>query len=414
MALIQSTSFDAHAVRKDFPILSRMIRGKPLVYLDNAATSHKPRPVLDAMYHFYQTQNANVHRAVHALGEEATFAYESSRKTVSDYINAQTPEEIIFVRGATEAINLVAQSFLRPRLREGDVILLTLMEHHANIVPWQMIAETCGARIAVVPLHDNGDLDLEAYRRLLTPEVKMAAFLHISQVLGTINPVKEMVRIAHEANVPVLVDGAQAIIHGSLDVQDLDADFYAFSGHKALGPTGIGVLYGKMKWLESMPPYQGGGSMIERVRFDRTTYQRPPLRFEAGTPNTAGAVGLAEALRYLNQVQSQGSRIHEKALADYTQQALASLKDVKVFGSPRQRAPIFSFHVEGLHPHDIATILDYNHSIAVRAGHHCAQPLMQHLEINGTARASLLFYNTQAEIDQLVQGIHALRKQMRR
>ncbi len=381
------------------------VYGKPLVYLDNAASSQKPRATIDAVSRFYSEDYANIHRGLHALSERATQAYEGARETVRRFIGAAAAEEVIFVRGTTEAINLVAQSYARPRLQPGDEILITAMEHHSNIVPWQMVCTERGARLRVVPITDAGELRLDAYDELLGPRTKLVAVAHVSNVLGTINPIREIIDLAHRRGVAVLVDGAQAVPHLAVDVQRLDCDFYAFSGHKVYGPSGIGVLFGKAALLDAMPPYQGGGEMISSVTFERTTYNRLPYKFEAGTPHIAGAVGLGAAIDYVNAVGLPAIATHEHDLLVEATARVAALPHVRLIGTARAQAAVLSFVMEGIHPHDIATVLD-REGIAIRAGHHCAQPLMQRFGIPATARASFGLYNTFAEVEALVAGIH--------
>jgi cysteine desulfurase/selenocysteine lyase len=400
---------DPGIVRDDFPILKQKIGGRQLVYLDNAATTQKPRAVIEAVRRFYSTSNANVHRGVHTLSERATRGYEGARARVARFLNAREEREIVFVRGATEAINLVAQSFLRPVVRKGEEILVTGMEHHANIVPWQMVCGHTGAEIRVVPVDEAGAIDLEAYRELLSHRTRMVAVTHVSNAIGTVNPVREMIAAAHAAGVPVLVDGAQAVPHMRIDVQELDCDFYAFSGHKAYGPTGIGVLYGKAEHLEAMPPWQGGGDMILRVTFGKTTYNRIPHKFEAGTPDIAGAVGLHAALDYIDGIGREAVAAHERELLDCATDAVGKIPGVRLVGTAREKAAILSFTLEGVHPHDLATILDHE-GVAIRAGHHCAMPLMDAMGLPATARASFALYNSRADVVSLVEGIRKARE----
>ena len=390
--------------RADFPILQQTVHAKPLVYLDNAATSQKPQAVIDAMARFYTEECANIHRGVHALSERATQAYDAARATMQRFVNAREPREIVFVRGTTEAINLVAHSFARTRLQPDDEIIVSAMEHHANIVPWQLLCQERAAVLRVVPINDDGEIVLKEYERLLGARTRLVAITHVSNALGTVNPVGQLVAMAHAHNVPVLVDGAQAAPHLRIDVQALDCDFYAFSGHKLYGPTGIGMLYAKAALLEAMPPYQGGGNMIHSVTFERTTFNDIPERFEAGTPHIAGALGLGAALDYVSAVGLDAIAAHEQALLAHATRTLAALPRVRVIGTARQKVGILSFVVDGVHPHDVATVLDQE-GIAVRAGHHCAQPLMQRLGLPATTRASLAFYNTRDEIDALGAGI---------
>jgi len=400
---------DVEPIRAQFPVLRQEANGQPLAYLDNAATTQKPRAVIDAVSGFYERDCANVHRGVHALSERATAAYEAARGTVQRRLNARRPEEIVFVRGATEAINLVAWSFLRPRLQTGDEILVTEMEHHANIVPWQLLCEQTGAKLRVLPVTDGGELRLEALDGLLGDRTRLLALTHVSNALGTINPVAEIVARAHARGVPVLVDGAQALPHVATDVQALDVDFYVFSGHKVYGPSGIGALYGKHEHLQAMPPWQGGGEMILSVTFDRTTFAAPPLRFEAGTPNMEGAIGLAAALEWLASVGIERAAAHERELLEHATRVLREVPGVRIIGTAAEKAAIISFTMEGAHPHDIGTILDHE-GIAVRTGHHCAQPLMRRFGVPATARASFALYNTHAEVERLAEGLHEVRR----
>jgi len=400
---------DALRVRADFPILETTVHGKPLVYLDNAATSQKPRAVIEAIMRYYQGTNANVHRGVHYLSEAATEDYEGARKIAQQFINAAHSHEIIFVRGTTEGINLVAQTFGRTRIGAGDEILITAMEHHSNIVPWQILCEEKGAKLRVAPINDHGELLLDEYAGLLGPQTKLVAVTHVSNALGTINPLERMVEMAHAHNVPVLVDGAQAVPHMKVDVQALDCDFYTFSGHKVYGPTGIGVLYGKTALLESMPPYQGGGDMISSVTFERTTYNKLPYKFEAGTPDIAGVIGLAAALTYVENLGIENIGAHEHNLLEYATAKLSAISDVRIIGTAKEKASVVSFVIEGVHPHDIGTILDQQ-GIAIRTGHHCSQPVMERFGIPATARASFAVYNTREEIEALVGGIQKVKE----
>jgi cysteine desulfurase / selenocysteine lyase len=398
-------TFDVHRLREDFPILKQPIRGKPLVYLDNAATSQKPQAVIDALTHYYTADNANVHRGVYLLSERATRAYENARLKVQRFINAASPREVIFTRGTTESINLVASSFGRKHLKPGDEIVISWMEHHSNIVPWQMVCEETGALLRVVPINDAGELRKEEYEKLLNPRTRLVAVAHVSNALGTINPIREIIAMAHRRNVPVLVDGAQAVPHMKVDVQALDCDFYAFSGHKMYGPTGIGVLYGKAELLEAMPPYQGGGDMISSVTFEKTVYNTLPHKFEAGTPYVAGPIGLAAAIDYLDAVGVERIAAHEHDLLAYATEAVAAIPGVQLIGTAREKASVLSFVLEGVHPHDLGTILDQE-GIAIRTGHHCAQPVMDRFGVPATTRASFGLYNTREEVDALVAGIH--------
>lgn len=397
--------YDVNRVREDFPILRQTVHGKPLVYLDNAATTQKPQAVIDAISHYYSRDNANVHRGVHLLSERATAQYEAARETVRQFINARSVKEIIYVRGVTEGINLVAQTFGRKNVGEGDEILITSLEHHSNIVPWQMLCAEKGARLRVVPVTDSGEVLFEEYAKLLNEKTKLVAIVHISNALGTVNPVAAMIAAAHERGIPVLVDGAQAAPHLSIDVHELDADFYVFSGHKVFAPTGIGVLYGKERLLEDMPPWQGGGDMILSVSFEKTTYNALPFKFEAGTPNIEGAIALAVALEYVNAIGRENIRTYELDLLKYTSSRLQEFPEVRLIGTAPEKASVVSFVIEGIHPHDIGTIVDQQ-GVAIRTGHHCAQPLMMRLKVPATARASLALYNTREDIDSLAVAIH--------
>jgi cysteine desulfurase/selenocysteine lyase len=401
-----TSPLDVARIREEFPILRTLVRGKPLVYLDNAATTQKPRYVMDALAAYYETLNSNIHRGVHHLSQLATRVYEESRAKVQRFLNAADPREIVFVRGTTEAINLVARSFIRPRLRPGDEILVTHLEHHSNIVPWQMLRDETGAVLRVAPIDDRGDVIAEELERLLTPRTRILALAHVSNALGTVNPVRRLVEAAHRRGVPVLVDGAQAVAHAKVDVRDLGCDFYAFSGHKIYGPTGIGALYGKAEHLEAMPPWQGGGDMILSVTFEKTAYHRIPHRFEAGTPHIAGAIGLGEALDYVtSRVGLDAVAAHERDLLDFATARLLEVEGLRIVGTAREKAGVISFVLEGIHPHDIGTILDQE-GIAIRTGHHCAQPVMERFGVPATARASFALYNTRAEVDALVAAIH--------
>lgn len=404
-----SREFDVQKIRADFPILKEKARGHKLVYLDNAATSQKPKAVIDAIVGYYEHDNANIHRGVHYLSEKATEDFESARKAVQRFINAKQPNEIIFVRSATEAINLVAQTYGRVHVGDGDEVLITTMEHHSDIVPWQLLCQEKQAKLRVAPINERGELILEEFERLLGPRTKMVAVGHVSNALGTINPLKQMIALAHLKSIPVVVDGAQAAPHLRIDVQDLDCDFYAISGHKMYGPTGIGVLYGKMALLEAMPPYQGGGDMISSVTFEKTTYNRVPHKFEAGTPDMSGAVGLHAAIDYLNRLGMDKIAAYEHDLLAYATQKLSAIPGVRLIGTAKDKASVLSFVIEGVHPHDIGTILDQE-GIAVRTGHHCAQPVMERFGIDATARASLGLYNTRDEIDTLVHGIQKVKE----
>lgn len=404
-----SPSFDVQRLRADFPILSRQIHGHPLVYLDNAATTQKPQAVIDAISHYYAHGNANIHRGVHLLSQTATDAYEAARENVRGFLNAEHSSEIIFVRGATEGINLVAQTYGRQHVGAGDEIVITAMEHHSNIVPWQMLCEEKGARLRVAPINDDGELLLDEFESLLNVRTKLVAISHISNALGTINPVAQMVAMVHRRNIPVLVDGAQAVPHTAVDVRSLDCDFYVFSGHKVYAPTGVGVLYGKKHLLEAMPPYQGGGDMIRSVTFEKTTYNQLPYKFEAGTPNMAGVIGLGAAIEYLQRIGLAAIAAHEHDLLTYGTSGLQSIPGLRLIGTAKHKAGVLSFVLGDIHPHDIGTVLDQQ-GIAIRTGHHCAQPLMQRFDIPATARASLALYNTREELDALVTGLHKLKE----
>jgi cysteine desulfurase/selenocysteine lyase len=405
----KTTVFQVDEIRKDFPLLTIKTHGKSLVYLDNAASTQKPKSVIDTIYQYYLSENSNVHRGVHYLSELATKKYEGARVTIQKFINASSEKEIVFVKGATEAINLVASTYGRQNLHQGDEVLITGLEHHSNIVPWQMICEEKGAKLRVAPIDDNGNVILTEFSRLLSKRIKIVALSHVSNALGTVNPVKQMILLAHEHGIPVIVDGAQALPHLKVDVQDLDADFYAFSSHKIFGPTGIGVLYGKYEFLDSMPPYQGGGDMIKSVTFDKTIFNEPPFRFEAGTPHIEGAIGLSAALDYLNGLNWNEIIEHERSLLQYASAELAKINGVRIIGNAQEKVGVISFIIEGVHPHDIGTILDQE-GIAIRTGHHCAQPVMERFGIPATARASFAFYNKVEDVDSLVRGIHKVKK----
>jgi len=403
------SGFDVERVRADFPILATEVHGKPLVYLDNAATSQKPLAVIDAIMRYYQGTNANVHRGVHYLSEAATEDYEAARQTAAQFIHGPHLHEIIFVRGTTEGINLVAQTFGRSQIGAGDEILITAMEHHSNIVPWQILCDEKGAKLRVAPINDNGELLLDEFAKLLGPKTKLAAVTHVSNALGTITPLKRMIELAHAQGVPVLVDGAQAVPHLKVDVQTLDCDFYTFSGHKVYGPTGIGVLWGKTELLESMPPYQAGGDMIRSVTFDKTTYNKLPYKFEAGTPDIAGVIGLGAALKYVTGLGIDNIAAHEHDVLEYGTKKLLAIPDVRIIGTAEDKAGVISFVMENAHPHDIGTILDQE-GIAIRTGHHCSQPVMDRFGVPATARASLAVYNTRSEMDALARGIEKVRE----
>ena len=406
-----SATFDVERVRRDFPVLHQKVHGKALVYLDNAATTQKPLAVIEAIENYYRRDNSNIHRGVHALSERATEAYEKVRAVAQKFLNAAETKEIIFVRGTTEGINLVAQTYGRKNVGSGDEVLITAMEHHSNIVPWQLLCEEKGAKLRVAPINERGELLLEEFEKLLGPKTKIVAVGHLSNALGTINPIREIVRMAHARNIPVLVDGAQAAPRMRVDVQDLDCDFYALSSHKMYGPTGIGVLYGKAALLEAMPPYQGGGDMIASVTFDKTVYNRLPYKFEAGTPNIADTIGLGTAIEYLNELGLAEIEKHEADLLAYATSKVEVIPGVRIIGTASEKAGVLSFVMEDIHPHDIGTILD-SEGIAVRTGHHCAQPVMQRFNIPATARASFGLYNTRQEVDALVAGIEKVREVM--
>jgi len=396
--------FDVAKVQEDFPILKQTVNGKPLVYLDNAATSQKPQSVIDALVDYYSADNSNVHRGVHTLSQRATDHYEEARSKVRRFINADDDREIIFVRGTTEGINLVAQTFGRENIHEGDEIIISAMEHHSNIVPWQMLCQERGAILRVVPIDDSGELLLDEYEALLSPRTKLVSLVHVSNALGSIIPAKQVIEMAHARGVPVLLDGAQAVAHCRVDVQALDCDFYAFSGHKLYGPTGIGILYGKADLLEAMPPYQGGGEMIRSVTFEKTLYNVLPHKFEAGTPNIAGSIGLGAAIDYVEALGIERIGAYERQLLEYGTELLSRISNLQIIGTARDKSGILSFVMDGIHPHDIGTILD-NEGIAIRTGHHCAQPLMDRFGISATARASLAFYNTKEDLDALATAI---------
>ena len=406
------SSIDLSAIRKDFPILEREMRGKPMVFLDSAASSQKPEAVVGAMDHYYHHLHANVHRGVYQLSQEATDAFEKARHLVTRFINAPSDKEVLFVRGTTEGINLVASSFGRKFFKEGDEVIISAMEHHSNIVPWQLICEQTGAKLKVIPVSEEGELDMEAYANMLSDKTKLVAVVHVSNTLGTINPVEQIIELAHAQDVPVLLDGAQAIPHLKVDVQALDVDFYTFSGHKMFGPTGIGILYGKEKWLNAMPPYQGGGEMIETVSFEKTTFNELPHKFEAGTPDIAGAVGLGAAVEYMESLGHEAISQHEHELLVYGIEELKKIEGIRLIGTAKNKASVISFLLDGTHPYDVGTILDQM-GIAVRTGHHCTQPLMDRLGIPGTVRASFAVYNTKEDIDRLVEGVKRAAKMLK-
>lgn len=407
--MTEAHTFDFARVRKDFPILSTTVKGKPLTYLDNAATSQKPTSVIEAVRHYYQAENANIHRGVHYLSERATDAYENTRAKVADFIGATDPDEVIFVRGATEGINLIAHGFIESELSEGDEILITHMEHHANIVPWQIAAEKTGCILKVVPVLDSGELDMKAFSNLLSNKTRILSIVHVSNALGTLNPVKRMIEEAHAYGIPVLVDGCQSIPHMPIDLGDLRCDFFVFSGHKVFAPTGIGVLWGQRKWLEKLPPYQSGGDMIEQVRFEGTTYKPIPGKFEAGTPHVEGVIGLSAAIDYLNQMDRSGAAKHEHALLLEASRKLSQFDNLKIVGTAQAKESILSFTIEGMHPHDIGTFLDAD-GVAIRAGHHCTQPLLQRLGMPATARTSFSFYNDFNDIDRLIEALTQMQR----
>jgi cysteine desulfurase/selenocysteine lyase len=401
--------FDVAHVRRDFPILSRSVHGKPLVYLDNGATSQKPQAVIEALSRYYREENSNIHRGVHFLSERATAAYEEARQKIQAFINAAHKEEIIFVRGTTEAVNLVAQSYGRSTLKAGDEIIISAMEHHSNIVPWQMLRDQTGARLRVIPINHDGELVLDEYRRLLNDKTKIVSVTHVSNALGTVAPVHEIVAQAHERGIPVMLDGAQAVPHLKVDVQELGCDFYAFSGHKMFGPTGVGVLYGRRELLDKMPPYQGGGDMISLVTFEKTHYNVLPYKFEAGTPNIAGGIGLGAAVDYLQRLAWGQVVAHEEDLLAYATEKLAVIDGLRIIGTAKEKVGVLSFVFDKIHAHDVGTILDQE-GVAVRAGHHCAMPVMQRFGVPATTRASFAFYNTRDEIDVLANAIQSVLK----
>src|ERR1051325_1350232 len=409
--LSKNKTIDPLIIRPDFPILSRMVNGKPLIYFDNGATAQKPLAVIEAISHYYSLQNSNIHRGVHTLSQEITTAYEKARATVQKHLNAASEREIIFTSGTTDSINLVAHCFGKTFVRAGDEVIITAMEHHSNILPWQVMCEERHAILKVVSVNKNGELLIDEYKKLLGDKTKIVAVAHVSNTLGTINPVKEIISLAHQKNIPVLLDGAQAIPHMRVDVQDLDADFYCFSAHKVFGPTGVGVLYGKEKWLNELPPYRVGGGTIKTVTFQKTEYADIPLKFEAGTPHIAGGIGLAAALDYVNAIGLENIEVYEHELLQYATGKLSAIEGLKLIGTAKEKAGVISFVLEGLHPLDVGTILD-KLGVAVRTGHHCTQPLMEFFCVSGTVRVSLAFYNTKAEIDQLCAGILKAKKML--
>ena len=406
---IKTSSLDVEKIRQDFPLLHQEVNGKPLAYLDNAATSQKPTQVIEALDKYYQEDNANIHRGVHTLSERATIDYEQAREKVRSFINANSEKEIIFVRGATEGINLIAQSYGRNKLKTGDEIIISEMEHHSNIVPWQLLCEQTGAILKIIPINDSGELILEEFEKLLSPKTKLVSLAHISNALGTINPIQIIIDRAHEHNAVVIIDGAQATPHTIVDVQALDCDFYVFSGHKLFGPTGIGVLYGKAHLLEAMPPWQGGGDMIKMVSFEKTLYNDLPYKFEAGTPHIAGVIGLGAAIDYVSTTGLEAIAAHEHELLEYATEKILEVKGLRLIGTAQQKTSILSFVIDSIHPHDIGTILDHE-GIAIRTGHHCAMPVMTHFNVPATARASFAFYNTFEEVDRLIQALGKARE----
>ncbi len=403
-AQTETSPFDVESIRKDFPILQREVNGRPLIYLDNGATAQKPKSVIDAIDRYYRDQNSNIHRGVHHLSQLATQAYEDARETVRRFINAGHDYEVLFTRGTTDSINLVAASWGRRFLEPGDEVVISTMEHHSNIVPWQMICDERRAILKVIPIHESGELDMVAFQSLLGDRTRMVAIAHVSNSLGTINPVEDVIRMSHEHGALVLLDGAQCVPHMRVDVKALDVDFYAFSGHKIFGPTGVGILYGKEDLLNNMPPYQGGGDMIKKVTFEKTTYNTLPHKFEAGTPNIVGGIGLAAAIDYVSQFEPRALADHEQDLLDYATEKLQQIPGLKIIGTAEHKASVISFIIEGQHPFDVGTLLDQQ-GIAVRTGHHCTQPLMDYYHIPGTVRASFAMYNTRADVDILVAAL---------
>lgn len=407
---ISKRKFDVNEIRKEFPILSREVNGKPLVYLDNAATTQKPSIVIEAIKHYYTYENANIHRGVHYLSEVATELYENGRVKIKEYINAMSASEIVFVRGATEAINLLATTMERSGFfKENDEIIISQMEHHANIVPWQIVSETTGAKLRVIPVNEAGEIEFEEFKKMVNEKTKIVSIVHTSNSLGTINPVKEIIDYSHKFDIPVIIDGAQAMAHTRIDVQELDCDFFVFSGHKVFGPTGIGVLYGKAEFLEKLPPYQGGGDMIRQVTFEGSTYNDLPHKFEAGTPNIVGGIAQSVALLYLNQFDFNDIELHEMKLLKYATEELMKIEGMKIIGTSDHKTSVISFIIEGLHPYDIGTLVN-NDGIALRTGHHCTQPIMQKYCVPATARASFSIYNTLEEVDMLVASLHKVKK----
>ncbi len=405
MEVLSKENIDIEKIRAQFPILQKSINGKPLVYFDSGATSQKPIQVIDAINAYYKNQNSNIHRGVHTLSSEITVAYENARTTIQKYINAKRAHEIIFTSGTTDSINLVAHSFGKKYITAGDEIIISAMEHHSNILPWQLLCEEKNAVLKIIPVSESGELLLDEYKKLLNAKTKLVAATHVSNTLGTINPVKKIIEMAHQFNAAVLIDGAQAIPHTKVDVQNIDADFYCFSGHKAYGPTGVGILYGKEKWLNEMPPYKVGGGTIKTVSFSKTVYADLPLKFEAGTPHIAGGIGLAAAINYINAIGIENINSHEHEILTYATERLLSINGLKIIGNAKNKAGVISFVVNDLHPLDIGTILD-KYGIAVRTGHHCTQPLMEHYCVPGTVRVSLAVYNTKEEIDSLIEALN--------
>jgi cysteine desulfurase/selenocysteine lyase len=401
--------FDVERIRAEFPILAQTVNGRPLVYLDNGATSQKPRRVIEAIRRYYESDNANVHRGLHALSERATNAYEGARDTVRTFLNAADRREIVFVRGATEGLNLIAQSWARPRLQPGDEVLITTMEHHSNIVPWQLVCRQTGAQLRVAPIHDSGELDMEAFANLVSERTRVVAVAHVSNALGTINPARQIVETAHTAGAIAVLDGAQAAAHGPVDVRALGCDFYVLSSHKCYGPTGMGVLYGRAELLEAAEPYQGGGDMIRTVSFEESTWNELPYKFEAGTPNIAGTIGLGAAVEFMTELGMDAIAAHEREVLEYATERLDELDGIRIIGTAPEKAGILSFVMEGIHPHDVGTIVD-QHGVAIRAGHHCAMPLMRRYRVPATSRASLALYNTRADVDALVEGLHGVKE----
>lgn len=398
------SSFDVHTIRKDFPALNQTVYGKPLVYFDNAATSQKPQHVIQKIVEYYSSTNSNVHRGVHYLSQKATEAFENTRESIREYINAKSTREVIITKGATDSINLVAFSFSKKYLNKGDEVLISASEHHANIVPWQMACQERDASLRIIPLDDALEIDLQKYRSMLTDKTKIVAVGHISNALGTVHPIREMIRLAHDRNIPVLIDGAQGIVHEKVDVRALDCDFYCFSSHKFYGPMGIGVLYGKEKWLEELPPYQTGGEMIENVTFEKTTFNGLPFKFETGTPNVADVIGFEAALEYIKGIGIEKIKAYEEELTDYALKKLNEIEGMEIIGPHIKRAGVISFNLKDIHPYDAGTIID-RYGIAVRTGNHCAQPVMDYLQLPGTIRASFAFYNTKEEVDRLVEAL---------